>query len=213
MTDPEKRCQLDLPVAEDVALKRILAITSNPPSPLYAPSDDSLLMIDAIARLPLGGCRALDMGTGSGILGLYCAMHGAEVTASDIDEATVGQVSRAADALGVKIDLRLSDLFSNIPDRFDLILFNPPYLPSVGANDRSVDGGPGGTVLVDRFLDQLPKHLGRRAEALLLLSSVNDPVSVQLRHRKLEFSTVVRKSLFFEELQVLRVRLGDDLMI
>jgi len=207
---------LDLPVAEaseDVALKRILAITSNPPSPLYAPSDDSLLMIEAFARLPLGGSRVLDMGTGSGILGLYCAMHGAEVTASDIDEATVGQVSRAAEALGVKIDLRLSDLFSNIPDRFDLILFNPPYLPSVGANDRSVDGGPGGTVLVDRFLDQLPKHLGRRAEALLLLSSVNDPISVQLRHRKLEFSTVVRKSLFFEELQVLRVRLRDDLMI
>ena len=170
-------------------------------------------MIEAFARLPLGGSRVLDMGTGSGILGLYCAMHGAEVTASDIDEATVGQVSRAAEALGVKIDLRLSDLFSNIPDRFDLILFNPPYLPSVGANDRSVDGGPGGTVLIDRFLDQLPKHLGRRAEALLLLSSVNDPISVQLRHRKLEFSTVVRKSLFFEELQVLRVRLRDDLMI
>jgi len=204
---------LDLPVADAVALKRVLAITSNPPSPVYPPSDDSLLMIDAIGRLPLGGRRVLDMGTGSGILGLYCAMHGAEVTASDIDQATLVPVCRAAEALGVRIALRLSDLFSNIPDRFDLILFNPPYLPSVGVDDRSVDGGPDGTMLVDRFLDELPNHLVSGAEALLLLSSLNEPVSVQLRHRKLRFSTVVSKPLFFEELQVLRVRLGDDLMI
>jgi len=153
------------------------------------------------------------MGTGSGILGLYCAMHGAEVTASDIDQATLVPVCRAAEALGVRIALRLSDLFSNIPDRFDLIVFNPPYLPSVGVDDRSVDGGPDGTMLVDRFLDELPNHLVSGAEALLLLSSLNEPVSVQLRHRKLRFSTVVSKPLFFEELQVLRVRLGDDLMI
>jgi release factor glutamine methyltransferase len=213
MTCPEKRCQLNLRFADDAALKRVLAIASNPVSPVYPPSDDSFLMIDAIGRFPLAGRKVLDVGTGSGILGLYCAMHGAEVTASDFDEATVEQVRAAAEALGVKIAVRLSDLFSSIPDRFDLVLFNPPYLPSVGIDDRSVDGGPGGTTLVDRFLNQLPNHLGRRAEALLLLSSINDPVSVQLRHGKLNFSTVVSKPLFFEELQVLRVRLGDDFMI
>jgi release factor glutamine methyltransferase len=213
MTDPEKRRQSKLPVADDAVLKRILAITGNTPSPIYAPSDDSLLMIDVVARLPLIGKRVLDIGTGSGILGLYCAMHGAKVTASDIDEAAIEQVDRAAEALGVQINLRLSDLFSNIPDRFDLILFNPPYLPSVGVNDRSVDGGVAGTILTDRFLEALPSHLGRRAEAFLLLSSLNDPASVQLRHTKLEFSTVARKSLFFEELQVLRVRLRDELTI
>jgi release factor glutamine methyltransferase len=207
------RRQLNLSVADDVVLKRILAATSNAPSRVYSPSDDSFLMIDAIARLPLSGRSVLDMGTGSGILGLFCAMHGAEVTASDIDEAAVAQVGRAADALGVQVKPLLSDLFSNIPGRFDLILFNPPYLPSVGAADSSVDGGPGGTALSDRFLEALPSHLGTKAEAFLLLSSLNDPASVELRHRKLEFSTVARKSLFFEELQVLRVHLRDELMI
>jgi len=213
MTDREKRPQLSLPVVDDTALKRILSTIKNAPARVYAPSDDSLLMIDAIARLPLSGRSVLDMGTGSGILGLYCAMRGAKVTVSDIDEAAVEEVDYAAEALGLQITSRLSDLFSNIPDRFDLILFNPPYLPSLGVDDRSVDGGPSGTMLADRFLEELPSHLRLRAEALLLLSSVNDPASVQLRHRKLEFSTVARKSFFFEELQVLRVRLGNELTV
>jgi release factor glutamine methyltransferase len=170
-------------------------------------------MIDAIAPLQLNGRKVLDIGTGSGILGLYCAMRGAQVTASDVDELALEQVARNAEALGLQINLRLSDLFSDIPERFNLILFNPPYLPSAEINDRSVDGGHDGTMLVDRFLEELPGHFDRRAEALLLLSSVNHPASVQLRHRNLEFSTVARKSLFFEELQVLRVRLRHDLTV
>ena len=213
MTDPEKGPQLSVPAPDDAALKRILAMTNNAPSPIYRPRDDSFLMIDAIGHIPLNGRSVLDMGTGSGILGLYCALHGAKVTASDIDQAAIDQVGRAAEALGVQIDLRLSDLFCDIPNRFELILFNPPYLPSVDVNDRSVDGGPAGTRLVDRFLEELPRHLDPKAEALLLLSSLNDPASVQLRHRNVEFSTVATKSLFFEELQVLRVRLRDDLMV
>jgi release factor glutamine methyltransferase len=213
MIEPQKRRPLTSPLKDDVALKRILAIANNAPFPVYTPSDDSLLMIDAITHLPLSGRRVLDMGTGSGILGLYCAMQGAKVTASDIDEAALEQTDRAAAVLGLQIELRLSDLFEKIQEQFDLILFNPPYLPSVGFNDRSVDGGPAGTMLADRFLENLPSHLGASAEALLLLSSVNDPASVQRRHGNIDFSTIAKKQLFFEELQVLLVRLRDDLTV
>ena len=200
-------------VADQAALKRILAITASAPAQVYSPSDDSFLMVDAIAQIPLTGKTVLDMGTGSGILGLYCVTRGAKVTASDIDETAIEQVNRTAEAIGLKINLLVSDLFSHIPGRFDLILFNPPYLPSLRVNDRSVDGGQGGTTLADRFLKELPEHLERGAYALLLLSSMNHPAYVQLRHRGLEFATLVRKSLFFEELQVLRVRLRDDLTV
>ena len=68
-------------------------------------------------------------------------------------------------------------------------------------------------MLVTRFLEELPSHFAHGAEAYLLLSSINDPPSVQLRHENLEFGVVARKTLFFEELQVLRVRLRDDLTI
>jgi len=213
MTDRQKRRQLDSAATDDELLQRILTVTCNPPPPIYAPSDDSLLMIDAIAHLPLSGKKVLDVGTGSGVIALYCAMHGAKVTAGDIDQGAIEQVSQAAATLRVQINACLSDLFSSINARFDLILFNPPYLPSLEIADRSIDGGPDGTVLANRFLAELASHLAPGAEAYLLLSSVNDPASVQLRQKKLEFEVVARKALFFEELQVLRVRPRDDLTI
>jgi len=212
MTSP-KPTRSSAQAADDEALKRILKLAYDAPPPIYAPGDDSLLMLDAIAELPLSGKNVLDLGAGSGMLGLYCAVRGAEVTASDIEEIALQHVERIAAILGIRIKLCLSDLFSNILGQFDLILFNPPYLPSVGVSDRSVDGGIGGTVLVDRFLKQLPNHLYKGAYALLLLSSLNDLASVQHRHGSLQFSVVARKPLFFEELQVLRVCLRDDLTI
>lgn len=170
-------------------------------------------MVQALATIPLGQKKVLDLGTGSGILGLYCAMRGADVTASDVDEVAVTEAGRAAKRLGVELKLLLSDLFSNVAGKFDLVLFNPPYLPSKDYEDRTVDGGPRGTLLTDRFLNDLPAHLEKGGESLLLFSSLNDAASVQLRHGNIEFTTVARRSLFFEELQVLRVRLRDDFVI
>jgi len=209
MTKPAKT----RPVSNDDSLKKIITLTSNPPSSIYTPSDDSFLMLDAISRIPLTGKRVLDIGTGSGILALYSATRGGEVTASDIDHEALSHTRKAAAALGVQIKLQVSDLFSNIPERFDLMLFNPPYLPSAEISDRTVDGGANGTTLIDRFLIELPAHLNKKAEALLLLSSLNNPSSVRSRHRNLEFTTVARKALFFECLQVSRLRFRDDLTI
>jgi release factor glutamine methyltransferase len=194
-------------------LKTVLEVTRIVRPPIYAPSDDSFLMIEPIAGHQLRGKKVLDVGTGSGILGLYCAMQGAHVTATDIDELAVTEAGRNAERLGVQLELLVSDLFSNVPGRFDLVLFNPPYLPSEHIEDRSVDGGPKGTLVADRFLNQLGDHLEKNGCALLLLSSLNDPASVKLRHGAYEFSTVARRQLFFEELEVLRVRLRDDLAV
>jgi release factor glutamine methyltransferase len=170
-------------------------------------------MVDVLSQMSLTGKRVLDMGTGSGILGVYCAVRGADVTACDIDQSTVSRVGEVASMLGVKLRLIVSDLFSNIQDQFDLIIFNPPYLPSRGVEDRSVDGGANGTRVIEKFLRQIPSHLARRAQALLLVSNLNDPAALQLRHNNFEFSTVAKRSFFFEQLQVLRLRLRDDLSI
>lgn len=194
-------------------MERILALTNRVPQSIYAPSDDSLLMVDALAQMRLTGKRVLDMGTGSGILGLYCAMLGADVTACDIDQSTVFRVGEVASMLGVKLRLIVSDLFSSIQGQFDLILFNPPYLPSRGVEDRSVDGGADGTRVIEKFLKQLPSHLARGAQAFLLVSNLNGPAALQLRHNNFEFSTVAKRSFFFEQLQVLRLRLRDDLAV
>jgi release factor glutamine methyltransferase len=157
--------------------------------------------------------KMLDMGTGSGILALYSAMRGADVTASDIDPAAISEARNAARLLGMSMTFCLSDLFTDVPGKFDLVLFNPPYLPSASFDDKSVDGGPNGTLITNRFLKDLPAHLEKRAHGFLILTSLNDPDSIRERHSNLRFSVVAKRSLFFEELRVLRVGLRNDLAV
>jgi release factor glutamine methyltransferase len=194
-------------------LRKILTATTHIPSKVYAPSDDTFLMVDAIAKLSVEGKDVLDMGTGSGLLGLYCALRSANVTASDIDEGAIDQTAKAARLLGVELKLVISDLFSNLPGQFDLILFNPPYLPSKDIHDKTVDGGPGGTSVINSFLSELPSHLHKDGEALLLLSSFNSPQALGQGYDMFDFSTITKRALFFEELKVLRVCLRNDLSI
>jgi release factor glutamine methyltransferase len=190
---------------DDKILERILAAIAAPSS-VYSPAEDSFLMLNALSTILLEKKKVLDMGTGSGIQGLYCAMRGASVTSADTDETALLCAQEAAHTLGISLNAVLSDLFSNIGGRFDVVLFNPPYLPSSTLEDRTVDGGKKGSELTSRFLEALPRHVTNGGIALLLLSSQNDPHSIIADHPEFDFSVVAKRALFFEELQVLRLR-------
>ena len=168
-------------------------------------------MLDGAREIDAEGKRVLDLGTGSGILGLYCALRGARVTVSDLDEQAVQFATEAGKRLGVELQGVTSDLFTNLPGKFELILFNPPYLPSDCLKDRTVDGGPNGIAVIKRFLEDLPKHVSKDGAALLLVSSLNNPASLTATHPEFEFSTLITRRLFFEELQVLCARFRHDL--
>jgi release factor glutamine methyltransferase len=166
-------------------------------------------MLDAISNIPLDGKEVLDIGTGSGILALYCALHGANVTATDVDENALVSAQKAARTLGVDLKVALSNLFSSVSERFDLVLFNPPYVPSSTIEDKTIDGGKNGAQLTVKFLDTLAEHLKMAGSAFLLVSSMNDPRALMTAHPELDFSVVTKRALFFEELQVLRLSLRD----
>jgi release factor glutamine methyltransferase len=195
---------------ESEILKKVLQAIGNPPGEVYAPSDDSFLLMSAIPTGDLAGMSVLDLGTGSGVLGLYCALRGAIVTVSDVDEHALLHTRKAASRLNVDLNAARSDLFSNIHESFDLVLFNPPYLPSVSVKDRTVDGGLRGADVIRRFLRELPNHLKRDGKAFLLVSSVNKASTLVEEYSEFEFVPVARRSLFFEELQVLRVRFRNS---
>lgn len=190
-------------------IEQILHAIRDLPDWTYAPSDDSFLIINVLSNLPLRGKELLDVGTGSGILGLFCAQNGARVTVTDIDDVTLENVSDAASKLGTCIRTTKSDMFESVVGRFDIVLFNPPYLPSENFKDSTIDGGARGSTFVNSFLQGLMAHLKVDGFALLLVSSLNDPHSIIMNHPEYTITIAARRTLFFEELQVLVCRFRD----
>jgi len=86
-----------------------------------------------VSTIPLAGKHVLDMGCGSGIIGLVAASHGATVTAVDLNAKAVEATRHNADRNGFTslITAFQSNLFESIPDgmRFDVIFWNPPFYP------------------------------------------------------------------------------------
>jgi release factor glutamine methyltransferase len=189
-----------------VTLSRLLKAINELPKEVYSPSDDSFLMLDAISSFQFTGKTTLDMGTGSGILGLFAALQGATVTVADVSEAAANHAAKAAHSLGVKVDAVVSNLFANIKGTFEVVLFNPPYLPSTATVDATTDGGRNGLEVIQKFLSELGDYLVKDGTAFLLLSSFNNPSSLLHKHPEFSSSVVRKLSLFFEELQVLKLR-------
>ncbi|NPA22010.1 MAG: methyltransferase [Candidatus Micrarchaeota archaeon] len=138
----------------------------------------------------------LDMGTGSGYLAIsYKRTHPEEeVWAADIDPEALQEARR--NAQGLDIVFVESDLFSNISRRFEVISFNPPYLPP--------DGGPPDPETVDngsfaRFVKEVQEYLLPGGRAYVLIND-QTPGKDLLQGWEL----VARKKLFFEELFVYR---------
>ncbi len=117
----------------------------------------------------------LDMGTGSGVCALFAARRAARVVAVDINPAAVkcAGMNALLNDLEGKVEVRHGDLFAAVPaERFDLILFNPPFLRGVPRNDR--DRAWRSEDVPERFAAALAEHLNPGGSALVLLSSFGD---------------------------------------
>jgi release factor glutamine methyltransferase len=103
------------------------------------------VFVDYVATFDLAGKRLLDMGTGSGAVGIFAARRGAQVTACDINPRAVVLARDNARRNGVDVEILESDLFSSLGGRtFDLICFNLPFYPGQPATpfEAAFFGGP-----------------------------------------------------------------------
>jgi HemK-related putative methylase len=129
--------------------------------------------------LPIGpGTRALDVGTGSGALAVSLARRGATVTATDINPRAVhcARANALHHDLAHLLEVREGDLFAPVADeRFDLIVFNPPFYPRPARDmaDRAWAAGPDSET-VRRFLRVSPRHL-RPGGRVLIMGSTEAP--------------------------------------
>ena len=169
---------------------------------IYEPAEDSFL-IEKYVKHFAEGRSVLDMGTGSGILAEVALAVGAKsVLAVDINQEAVNYVKQKG------VNTRLSDLFSTISKKFDLIIFNPPYLPKTKDEDTESEtittGGQQGHEIIERFLIQAKAHLNEDGKIILLFSSLTGRKQIDkiLKENNYKFKCLETKKLFFEELFV-----------
>ncbi|MEV0233384.1 methyltransferase [Nonomuraea sp. NPDC050786] len=89
----------------------------------------SHLLGEAVLAEVRAGDRVLDMGTGSGVNAVLAASTAEQVLAVDINPVAVEAARANAERNGVadRVEVRLSDVFSDVDGRFDLIVFDPPF--------------------------------------------------------------------------------------
>ncbi len=171
----------------------------------YYPREDSELLEKAVEKYAFG--KTLDLGTGSGLLGIVAAKKGAIVTFADIDEKALSDAKTNAKLNNICGKFVVTNLFSNIHERFNTIIFNPPYLYSKPLNKLkskriyALDGGIKGRELIDSFIKEYNKHVKKEHVVLMLESSLND---YEKDVTKLNAEIVEEKNLFFEKLVVLK---------
>lgn len=126
---------------------------------VYTPQHDTELLTQALNREHVpAGAAVLDMGSGAGALALAAARRGANVTAVDTTYRAVLATRLNARLAGLPVEVLHGDLFGPVVGRrFDLVVSNPPYVPTPGAVPRrhqaavAWDAGADGRLLLDRI--------------------------------------------------------------
>ena len=111
---------------------RKFKVTSDVLSPRMETEELVYKVIDYIRKNNLTNIKILDLCTGSGIIGITLKKELEEfdvkILASDISSRALTVAKENASSLKADISFVESDLFSNIQDKFDIIVSNPPYI-------------------------------------------------------------------------------------
>ncbi|WP_394739690.1 HemK2/MTQ2 family protein methyltransferase [Natronococcus roseus] len=186
---------------------------------VYQPAEDSELLAESVCeRLSSdsysgdeSGRTVLEVGTGSGYVADRIAEEtDARVIASDLNPYAVRQAREREKGLeAVRADL----VSPFVDDAFDVVAFNPPYLPTEPDTEwddwmeRALSGGEDGRAIIDPFLSSVARVLAPGGSVYLLVSSLTDVDAVVERAGQEGFSAaaVADHSFPFETLTVLEL--------
>ena len=167
---------------------------------IYEPAEDSFLLQKYVEKYAFG--KVLDIGSGSGIHAEAALKKTKNILAVDINKEAVKLLK------GKGINSKYSDLFSNVKGKFDLIIFNPPYLPEEEKEDLETKlvttGGKYGYEILERFFKNAKKFLNKNGKILIVFSSLTNKKKVDSLVKKYGFKIKLleEKGLFFERLYV-----------
>lgn len=180
---------------------------------VYSPEEDSYFLSEIIRKelkkqKDKTNIKFLEIGSGSGIqleTAFRSGIKKENIFSCDINSEAVKQCN----ILG--FNCIQSDLFSKISknNKFDIIIFNPPYLPEDKFDKRKsykdVSGGKKGNETIIRFLKQAKSHLNKNGFILLLTSSLTPKIDFSI----LGYSYIKldSKKSFFEELYIWKLNI------
>jgi HemK-related putative methylase len=154
--------------------------------------------------------EVLDMGTGTGVCAVFAAKHARRVVAVDINPAAAqcARINALLNRQEHKIDVRHGDLFESVRhERFDLVLFNPPFVLGTPRDDR--DRAWRSNDVAGRFAADLAAHLKPGGCALVLLSTYGDGGAFLLEFNRQAFivSVLARRQFINERLTIFKLQM------
>ena len=185
---------------------------------VYEPAEDTFLLAKHL------NCRererVLEIGTGCGLLGILAVRKASNIVVIDINPQAVkcAKFNAKLNQVSNKISLIVGDLFGpiKITEKFDCIIFNPPYLPleKKEFNDNQEKawfGGEKGREIIDHFLEELDKYVTLNSRVLMIQSSLSNPEETLSKFKKngFEIHIIAEENLFFEKIMVLEAKKFD----
>lgn len=189
------------------------------PRDVYFPSEDTELLLESLEIEIIKKDKkynvGIEVGFGNALPTLLVYERVTKMYAVDLNPLAVSYLLDIKTRYDLKnLKVKHSDLFSSFESskKFDLIIFNPPYVPTEALTnekgiDLAVNGGIEGREIIDKFINYLPDKLNKYGKCYLLISSLNNPTDIiaKINEKKLAVKIINTRKLFFEELVVLKI--------
>jgi release factor glutamine methyltransferase len=174
---------------------------------MYRPSEDTYFMEDVLSNYR--GKNALEVGIGSGYLTRILCSNFEFVVGTDIDVNSVIYAKNNALTKFSNILLVCTDLSLPLKCKFDLIISNPPYLPTDVDNfdDTTIYGGKNGIEMTIRLLRSIQLQLSEIGKIVIMRSTLSDCLKMDEFIDKLFLNNkiIAKKTFFFESLEIMEL--------
>ena len=178
---------------------------------VYVPAEDSYLLADNLEIK--SNQSVLEIGTGSGIVALYASRLTDNITVTDINfDACELARKNFKDNNIENIEILFGNLFEPVENRkFDVILFNTPYLPTEEGEviddtiNYAFDGGLNGRKVIDVFLNEVGNHLNDGGIVQMIQSSLSGNEETLDKFDELGFIAEIKATehFFFEDITLI----------
>jgi len=178
---------------------------------VYIPAEDSYLLADNLEIKE--GQSVLEIGTGSGIVAMYASRLTDKITVTDINFDACELARKNFKANNIKnIEILFGNLFEVVKNRkFDVILFNTPYLPTEDDDviddniNYAFDGGLNGRKVIDLFLNEVGNHLNDAGIVQIIQSSLSGNEETLKKFDEMGFIAEIKASehFFFEDITLI----------